>query len=124
MDKKVAGVHLEEGGEKIGVGDFVRVDTIAVAAGAGVDADVSALFGGEACEHPAYDQLLAQCRALSWFREVLLVVEVNKSLQELSTSPRVPRIILRCKTSYVPLSEYAFQSLRLPGGYYTFREIN
>lgn len=50
LDKEVAGVHGEEGGEEGGVGDFVAVDGVAVAAGAGVDADIAAFGGGEAGE--------------------------------------------------------------------------
>ena len=48
LDEEVAGVHGEEGGEELAVGDFVGMDGVAVAAGAGVDADVAAFGGGEA----------------------------------------------------------------------------
>lgn len=45
LDKEVAGIHGEEGGEQLGVGDFVGMDRVAVTAGAGVDANVRALGG-------------------------------------------------------------------------------
>ena len=48
LDEQVAGVHGEEGGEEVAVGDLVGMDGVAVAAGAGVDADVGAFRGGEA----------------------------------------------------------------------------
>lgn len=48
LDEEVAGVHGEEGGEEVAVGDLVGTDGVAVAAGAGVDADVGAFGGGEA----------------------------------------------------------------------------
>ena len=48
LDEEVAGVHGEEGGEEVAVGDVVGMDGVAVAAGAGVDADIGAFGGGEA----------------------------------------------------------------------------
>lgn len=41
-------MHGEGGGEEVAVGDLVGMDGVAVAAGAGVDADVRAFGGGEA----------------------------------------------------------------------------
>ena len=47
LDEEVASVYGEEGGEEVGVGDFVGVDGVAVAAWAGVDADVCAFGCGK-----------------------------------------------------------------------------
>lgn len=51
LDEEVAGIHGEKGGEEGGVGDLAPVDTVAVAARAGVDADTAAFRGGEAGEN-------------------------------------------------------------------------
>ena len=48
LDEEIAGVDGEEGGQKVAVGHVVGMDGVAVAAGAGVDADVGAFGGGEA----------------------------------------------------------------------------
>lgn len=50
LDEEVTGVHLEHGREQFVVVDVEGVHGVAVAAGAGVDADVFALFRGEAVE--------------------------------------------------------------------------
>ena len=50
LDEKVAGVHLEHGGEQFVVVDVEGVNGVAVAAGTGVDADVLAFLRGEAVE--------------------------------------------------------------------------
>ena len=48
LDEEVARVDGEEGGQEVAVGYFVGMDGVAVAAGAGVDADIGAFGGGEA----------------------------------------------------------------------------
>ena len=50
LDKEVASVYGEEGGEEVRVGDFVGVDGVAVAAWTCVDANVCAVGCGEAVE--------------------------------------------------------------------------
>lgn len=59
--------------------NVLAVDAVAVAAGAGVDADVLALVGGEAVED--------------------LVVQVDECLEQVGAGPRVARVLLRGQTT-------------------------
>lgn len=79
LDQKVAGVHLEHAGQELVVVNVLAVDAVAVAAGAGVDADVLALVGGEAVED--------------------LVVQVDECLEQVGAGPRVARVLLRGQTT-------------------------
>ena len=74
LDQEVARVELEHLAQQLLVGDFLGVHRVAVAAGAGVDADVDALLGAEAVDHA--------------------VVEVDELLEHVLVRPGVARVVL------------------------------
>ena len=80
LDEEVARVHGEERREQRGVRDVVGVDRVAVAAGAGVDADVGAFGGGEAGEDA--------------------VVEVDEGAEEGGAGPGVAGVVFGRQTAF------------------------
>lgn len=96
LDEEVAGVHGEEGGQQVAVGDLVGVDRVAVAAGAGVDADVGALGSGEAGQDA--------------------VVEVDEGLEQGGAGPRVAGVVLGCQAALciIPSTGVTFSESKRP----------
>ena len=74
LDQEVAGVELEHLAQQLLVGDFLGVHGVAVAARAGVDADVDPLLGAEAVDHA--------------------VVEVDELLEHVLVGPGVAAVVL------------------------------
>lgn len=81
LDEEVAGVHGEEGGQQVAVGNFVGMDRVAVAAGAGMDADVGALRSGEAGQDA--------------------VVEVDEGLEQGGAGPGVAGVVFGCQAAFL-----------------------
>lgn len=80
LDEKVAGVHGGERGEEVAVGDLVGMDGVAVAAAAGVDADVGAFGGGEAGQDA--------------------VVEVGEGAEQRDAGPGVAGVVFGRQTAF------------------------
>lgn len=92
VDEEVASVHGEKGREEVEIGDLARVDAVAVAAGAGVDANVLAL-GGE-----KRSRTLRGIFRYVWGNEgrqrSLLIIEIHECLEQIGACPRIAWVFL------------------------------
>lgn len=109
--------------------DIEAVNRVAVPTRAGMYPNILTFFGGEAVEDPIYRLVNSRANIIVGLNDTRLgrqhnlyipVVQFNERIEELGSSPGIPRVVLCCKTAFCEVDATGIKILDLwtrdPGG--------